>query len=54
MREVLLTLATGFVAGLIFARLKLPIPAPQTLAGVMGILGLFLGYFLATRLGWTR
>jgi len=24
--------------------LKLPVPAPQTLAGVMGIVGLFLGY----------
>jgi len=54
MREVLLTTATGFLVGLIFARLQLPIPAPPTLAGVMGVVGLFLGYLLAVKLGWTR
>lgn len=54
MREVLLTTATGFIIGLVFARLKLPIPAPANLAGVMGIVGLFLGYFVATRLGLGR
>lgn len=54
MREILLTTVTGFIVGLVFARLKLPIPAPPNLAGVMGVVGLFLGYLLATRLGLGR
>lgn len=54
MREILLTTATGFIVGLVFARLSLPIPAPPTLAGVMGIVGLFLGYYIATRFGLGR
>lgn len=53
MREVLLALLTGFLLGIIFCRLKLPVPAPPTLAGVMGIIGIFLGYIVATRIfGW--
>ncbi|MBF7081490.1 DUF1427 family protein [Desulfallas sp. Bu1-1] len=53
MRDIILTTLAGFVIGLIFARFKLPVPAPPTLAGVMGIVGLFLGYWAATRLfGW--
>lgn len=54
MREVILTTLTGFIVGLIFARLKLPIPAPPSLAGVMGIVGVFLGYLVAVRLGIGR
>ncbi|MBM7853762.1 XapX domain-containing protein [Desulfohalotomaculum tongense] len=53
-KEIVLALVTGLFLGLIFARLKLPIPAPPTLAGVMGIVGIFLGYLLAVRLGWVR
>lgn len=53
MREIVLTTLAGFIIGLVFARFKLPVPAPPTLAGVMGIVGLFLGYWAATRLfGW--
>jgi len=53
LREVLLATLAGIIVGLLFARLKLPIPAPPTLAGVMGIVGLFLGYVIATRwFGW--
>ncbi|WP_066634081.1 XapX domain-containing protein [Desulfolucanica intricata] len=53
MKEILGATATGLVVGLLFARLKLPIPAPPTLAGVMGIVGLFLGYYIAVRFfGW--
>jgi XapX domain-containing protein len=51
MREVALTTLTGFIVGLVFARLKLPIPGPPTLAGVMGIFGILLGYLVATKLG---
>jgi len=37
------SLVTGFVAGLVFALLKLPIPAPSEFASIVGILGIFLG-----------
>jgi XapX domain-containing protein len=38
-----LALITGIVAGGIFTALKLPLPAPPTLPGIMGIIGIFLG-----------
>ena len=37
-------LAVGMVVGLVIARLGLPIPAPPTVAGVLGIVGIYLGY----------
>jgi XapX domain-containing protein len=46
MKEVLLSLLVGSVTGAAFALLKLPVPAPANLAGVMGILGLFIGYMI--------
>lgn len=46
MREIILSLLTGLILGGIFSVIKLPIPAPQTLAGIMGIIGIFLGYTL--------
>lgn len=52
MKEALLAAITGFAVGLLFVRLKLPLPAPPTLAGVMGIVGMFAGYLVAVRLGW--
>ncbi len=42
------SLLTGFVAGVVFALLKLPIPAPSEFASIVGILGVFLG-LLAVR-----
>ncbi|MEO0144993.1 MAG: XapX domain-containing protein [candidate division WOR-3 bacterium] len=45
MKEIILSFLTGFLTGFIFSFLKLPIPAPQSLAGVMGIIGIFVGYF---------
>ncbi len=51
----LYTFLTGLVVGIIFALLKLPIPAPQALAGVLGIFGIWGGYelvnFLINRFG---
>lgn len=38
-----LSLLTGFIVGVLFTALKLPLPAPNALAGVMGILGIYLG-----------
>jgi XapX domain-containing protein len=44
MKIVALSLLTGFFVGFLFAFLKLPIPAPPALAGVTGIVGVYLGF----------
>jgi XapX domain-containing protein len=44
MKEVVLSLLAGRVIGIIFAWLKLPIPAPPPL-GLVGAAGLTLGAF---------
>ncbi|WP_163527461.1 XapX domain-containing protein [Halobacillus ihumii] len=44
MKEVLFALLTGFIVGIIFAAFKLPIPAPPAAAGVVGIIGIYLGF----------
>lgn len=41
---ILLSLLTGFIVGVLFTALKMPLPAPNALAGVMGILGIYLGH----------
>ncbi|NSL52995.1 XapX domain-containing protein [Calidifontibacillus erzurumensis] len=46
MKEVLLSLISGGIVGFLFAWLKLPIPAPPALAGVTGIVGVYLGFKL--------
>ncbi|HBV96221.1 MAG TPA: XapX domain containing protein [Desulfotomaculum sp.] len=53
MKEVLLALVTGSVVGILFAVFRLPAPAPPTLAGVAGIVGIFLGYVVALKMGWS-
>lgn len=40
---VLLSLIAGLVVGAIFKIFKLPVPAPNALSGVAGILGIYLG-----------
>lgn len=44
MKEIFLALLTGVICGLVFRAIKLPIPAPPTLPGIMGIVGIFMGY----------
>ncbi len=44
MKEVIIALFTGLIVGFVFALLKLPIPAPPALAGVTGIIGIYLGF----------
>ncbi|MFC0525198.1 XapX domain-containing protein [Pontibacillus salicampi] len=44
MKTVIISLLTGFIVGFVFALLKLPIPAPPALAGVMGIVGIYAGF----------
>lgn len=44
MKEILLSVLTGFGCGAIFAAFKLPVPAPPVFAGVAGIIGLWVGF----------
>lgn len=41
-----LALLTGLFAGAFFRFLHVPIPAPPELPGIMGIVGIFVGYRL--------
>ena len=43
MGTVLLALLSGLLVGVLFSLLKLPVPVPPTLAGVMGVVGMFIG-----------
>jgi XapX domain-containing protein len=49
MKDVLYTTLTGVAVGGIFSVLKLPIPAPPVFAGLMGIVGLWIGYGIVQR-----
>ena len=43
---VALALLTGVVVGALFRSLGIPVPAPPNLAGIMGIVGIYLGFTL--------
>ena len=47
---VALATLTGLLTGIVFGFFDVPIPAPPSLAGVMGIVGIFLGYRLMSSL----
>lgn len=47
MKEVLLSLLAGLVVGILFKFLRLPLPAPPVLAGVIGVFGVYLGGVVA-------
>ncbi len=40
---ILLSLLAGFIVGIVFSAIKLPLPAPPVLSGVVGIAGIYLG-----------
>lgn len=40
----LLPLITGAIVGAVFSAFRLPIPAPHVIEGVLGIIGIFIGY----------
>ena len=50
MKDIIMSTLTGSACGVVFALLKLPVPAPPVFAGVMGIVGLWIGYFLVNNL----
>lgn len=43
MSEILLALFAGLLVGVIFSAVKLPLPAPPVLSGIIGIVGIYLG-----------
>jgi XapX domain-containing protein len=43
MSTALVALGTGLAVGALFAWIKLPIPAPASLPGILGAVGCFLG-----------
>ena len=47
--ETFLSLFTGLVLGAIFSVLNLPLPAPNKLPGIAGIVGIFLGYCIINK-----
>lgn len=49
MRDIFMTTLVGTVVGGIFSAFKLPIPAPPVFAGLMGIVGLWIGYALVSK-----
>lgn len=51
--HVALALLTGLIAGGLFSAVEAPIPAPPNLAGVLGIVGIYLGYRIIDTLGYT-
>ena len=46
----LLALLTGLLTGALFRFLTIPIPAPPELPGLLGIVGIYVGYKLIERL----
>lgn len=44
----LLPFITGFIVGVLFRLLKLPIPAPAVIEGILGIFGIWCGYAIIT------
>lgn len=47
----ILALLTGLVTGAVFKFLQIPIPAPPELPGIMGIVGIYVGYKIVESLG---
>ena len=50
MKEITLSVITGFGCGVVFAAFKLPVPAPPVFAGVAGIICLWIGYKTLTQI----
>ncbi|WP_435194038.1 XapX domain-containing protein [Natronomonas sp. EA1] len=48
----ILALLTGTLAGALFAFFRVPIPAPPTISGILGIVGIYLGFKAIDALGY--
>lgn len=49
MKEIGLALLAGVIVGFVFKLIKLPLPAPPVMAGIIGIVGIYLGGILAEK-----
>jgi XapX domain-containing protein len=49
-KTILISFVVGIVTGGIFTFLKLPLPAATNWAGIIGIVGIFVGYLLVNLL----
>jgi XapX domain-containing protein len=43
-------LILGIIVGAVFALFKMPVPAPATFAGVLGIVGLYAGWTIMEKI----
>lgn len=43
LKVLILSLITGIVVGVVFTLMRLPLPAPPVLSGILGIVGIWLG-----------
>lgn len=50
MKELFLPLLTGLIVGCLFSLFRLPIPAPSALAGILGIVGIYIGFVIVNYL----
>ncbi len=48
--QLILAVCAGAFVGALFRFVEVPIPAPPSLTGILGIVGIFLGYKLVDRL----
>ena len=46
MNMILIALVVGIVIGSVFKALKLPVPVPKDFAGIVGVIGMFVGSVL--------
>lgn len=54
MKIELIALLIGIVTGGVFTLFKLPLPAPPTMSGILGIVGIFLGSKLVQSISSTN
>ncbi|MBS0967555.1 XapX domain-containing protein [Chimaeribacter arupi] len=48
MREILFSSGVGFGIGALFTLLRLPIPVPNVLPGILSIVFMYIGYLVIT------
>lgn len=46
MNEILIAFISGAFVGILFSVIKLPLPAPPVLSGIVGIFGIYMGGLL--------
>lgn len=49
MTTILLSALAGLICGIVFSAIRLPIPAPITFAGVVGVISIWAGYVITER-----